>query len=192
MGGLRRLDAVVSRTFTDERLRRLFSFQALYAGVAPQQALAVLAVISYMDVVAGVWYPTRRHPLDRHRAGRRRREGGRAHPLRRSGRAHPAGRRRLAVGCSGVATADGVLAADAVVCNADLPGAYGLVPGLTHAAPAAAPALLAVGAGVARRRARPAAGRHRPSQHPLRRASGPAASVPSSTRACACPIRRCS
>jgi phytoene dehydrogenase-like protein len=36
MGGLRRLDRVVSRTFADERLRRLFSFQALYAGVAPQ------------------------------------------------------------------------------------------------------------------------------------------------------------
>jgi phytoene desaturase len=44
----------VSRFFDDERLRRLFSFQALYAGLAPQQALAVYAVIAYMDAINGV------------------------------------------------------------------------------------------------------------------------------------------
>ena len=50
LGGVGRLDRRVRRAFTDERLQRLFSFQALYAGVAPQQALAMLAVITYMDV----------------------------------------------------------------------------------------------------------------------------------------------
>jgi phytoene desaturase len=58
LGALRRLDTIVRRAFRDDRLRRLFSFQSLYAGVAPHQALGVLAVIGYMDVVAGVWAAT--------------------------------------------------------------------------------------------------------------------------------------
>ena len=57
LGGLGNLERSISRRFRDERLRRIFSFQALYAGVAPHQALALYAVISYMDTVAGVWYP---------------------------------------------------------------------------------------------------------------------------------------
>ena len=36
---------------------RVFTFQALYAGVPPQRALAVYAVIAYMDTVAGVYFP---------------------------------------------------------------------------------------------------------------------------------------
>lgn len=57
LGGFRRLDAEVRRFFSDERLVRLFSFQALYAGVAPTEALAIFAVITYMDTIAGVWFP---------------------------------------------------------------------------------------------------------------------------------------
>jgi phytoene desaturase len=57
MGGFRRWDRVVRRFITDERLLRIFTFQALYAGVAPQRALAVYAVIAYMDTVAGVYVP---------------------------------------------------------------------------------------------------------------------------------------
>jgi phytoene desaturase len=53
-GAFRRLDHAVARFFDDDRLRRLFSFQALYAGLAPQQALAVYAVIAYMDAINGV------------------------------------------------------------------------------------------------------------------------------------------
>lgn len=52
-----RLAPTVARYFRDERLRRVFSFQALYAGVSPAQALAIYAVISYMDLVEGVYYP---------------------------------------------------------------------------------------------------------------------------------------
>ncbi len=44
-----------SRFFDDERLVRMFSFQAMYAGLAPQQALALYAVITYMDSVNGVF-----------------------------------------------------------------------------------------------------------------------------------------
>jgi phytoene desaturase len=52
-----RLEPAVQRFFDDERLVRIFSFQALYAGLAPQQALALYAVITYMDSVNGVFTP---------------------------------------------------------------------------------------------------------------------------------------
>jgi phytoene desaturase len=57
LGGFRRWDRVVDRFISDERLRRIFTFQALYAGVPPQRALAVYAVIAYMDTIAGVYFP---------------------------------------------------------------------------------------------------------------------------------------
>jgi phytoene desaturase len=57
IGGFRRWNTMVGRFITDERLRRVFTFQALYAGVPPQRALAVYAVIAYMDTVSGVYFP---------------------------------------------------------------------------------------------------------------------------------------
>ena len=57
LGGFRRLATTVERYFQDERLRRIFSFQALYAGLAPHQALSIYAVIAYMDTVEGVYAP---------------------------------------------------------------------------------------------------------------------------------------
>ena len=57
MGGFRRWENVVRRFLNDERLLRVFTFQALYAGVPPQSALAVYAVIAYMDTIAGVYFP---------------------------------------------------------------------------------------------------------------------------------------
>ena len=57
MGGFGRLATVVGRRFDDPRLQRLMTFQALYVGVSPQQALALYAVVTYLDSVAGVFYP---------------------------------------------------------------------------------------------------------------------------------------
>lgn len=57
MGGFRRLDRVIAEFLTDARLRRVFTFQSLYAGVSPQRALALYAVIAYMDTVGGVYFP---------------------------------------------------------------------------------------------------------------------------------------
>ncbi|HEX5144286.1 MAG TPA: phytoene desaturase family protein, partial [Mycobacterium sp.] len=57
IGGFRRWETMVGRYISDPRLRRVFTFQSLYAGVAPQQALAVYAVIAYMDTVSGVYFP---------------------------------------------------------------------------------------------------------------------------------------
>ena len=57
LGGFGRLAPRVARYLPDERLRRIFSFQALYAGVPPQKALGAYAVIAYMDTIAGVYFP---------------------------------------------------------------------------------------------------------------------------------------
>ena len=57
LGGFGRLQPKIGQFITDERLQRVFSFQALYAGVPPARALAAYAVIAYMDTVAGVYFP---------------------------------------------------------------------------------------------------------------------------------------
>ena len=57
LGGFRRLAPKVEQYLRDPRTQRLFSFQAMYAGLAPQDALALYAVISYMDSVSGVFFP---------------------------------------------------------------------------------------------------------------------------------------
>ncbi|MGZ4578497.1 MAG: phytoene desaturase family protein [Mycobacterium sp.] len=57
IGGFRKWDRMVKRHLSDPRLQRVFMFQSLYAGVAPRNALAVYAVIAYMDTVAGVFFP---------------------------------------------------------------------------------------------------------------------------------------
>jgi phytoene desaturase len=57
LGGFGRWDRAVGRFLGDERLRRIFTFQALYAGLSPQRALALYAVIAYMDTVGGVYFP---------------------------------------------------------------------------------------------------------------------------------------
>jgi phytoene desaturase len=57
IGGFRGWEKMVSRFITDERVQRIFTFQALYAGVPPRHALAAYAVIAYMDTVAGVYFP---------------------------------------------------------------------------------------------------------------------------------------
>ena len=57
LGGMRRLAPVVAKYLHDPRTQRVFSFQAMYAGLSPYDALAIYAVIAYMDSVAGVWFP---------------------------------------------------------------------------------------------------------------------------------------
>ncbi|MFZ2175071.1 MAG: phytoene desaturase family protein [Rhodococcus sp. (in: high G+C Gram-positive bacteria)] len=57
LGGFGRLGSRVNRTITDPRLRRIFTFQALYVGVAPSKALAVYGAIAHMDTSLGVYFP---------------------------------------------------------------------------------------------------------------------------------------
>lgn len=126
-GGFRRLSTKIGQFFRDPRTRRVFSFQAMYAGLAPHQALALYAVISYLDSVAGVYYPRGgMYAVPQAMAGAAEKHGVQfrydttvsgvdVH----SGRAHA------------VITANGErISADVVVLNPDLPIAYrDLLPG---------------------------------------------------------------
>ncbi len=122
LGAFRRLGPEVARRFRDERLHRVFSFQAMYAGLAPEQALALYAVITYMDSIEGVWFPDggmHAVPVAMARAAE---DAGVEirydAPIERVSRA-PGGR------ASGVVLESGEhLAADSVVMTPDLPIAY--------------------------------------------------------------------
>ena len=122
LGGLGSLDRAISRRLGDERLRRVFSFQALYAGVSPRQARAVLAVIAHMDVVRGVHHPEGgMHAVPRGMAAALLAAGGRVETG-----VEVTGLQRDRTGAvTGVRLADGgVEHADAVVCTVDLAVAY--------------------------------------------------------------------
>ncbi|MCP2267535.1 phytoene desaturase [Actinokineospora diospyrosa] len=131
LGGFGRLGPAVARYLSDERLRRLFTFQSLYAGVAPSRALAAYAVIAYMDTVAGVYFP---------RGSTGGRAGGVGAVAERM--AEAAGRagvrfrystsaawlERVGSRVRAVRTTGGErVPCDAVVVTADLPAAYGLL-----------------------------------------------------------------
>ena len=163
IGGFRRWDRMMRRFITDERLLRVFTFQALYAGVPPQRALAVYAVIAYMDTVAGVYFP---------------RGGMRALPDALASAAADAGVEfRYNSPVSALERANGRVAAvrtdtgdrvpaDAVVLTTELPDTYRLLG--PHTAAAAATTAGAVGgrraSGLSRRRRR-----RRPPHHRFRR-----------------------
>ncbi|MCM6773353.1 phytoene desaturase family protein [Nocardia sp. CDC159] len=57
LGAFGRLGPKVGRLLREPRLARLFSFQALFAGLAPAQALAVYGAIPHMDTSLGVYFP---------------------------------------------------------------------------------------------------------------------------------------
>ncbi len=121
LGGFRRLAPKVASYLRDPRLQRIFSFQAMYAGLSPYDALASYAVIAYMDSVAGVYVP---------------RGGMHAVPMALAGAAEKHGVRfrydtevvRVEVShgrARAVLTAAGErIPADVVVLNPDLPVAY--------------------------------------------------------------------
>lgn len=121
-GGFGSLGSKVAGFFEDERLRQVFSFQALYAGLAPREALALYSVITYMDTVAGVFSP---------RGGVHAVAKGLARALTEAGATvrYDTTVSRILRDGDGVVTGvdlgdEGRLPADAVVCNADLPVAY--------------------------------------------------------------------
>ncbi|MEV6927501.1 phytoene desaturase family protein [Dactylosporangium sp. NPDC051485] len=120
-GGFGRLQSKVDSYFKDPRTRRIFSFQAMYAGVAPHQALALYAVIAYLDSVAGVYFPRGGlHAVPRALAGVAEKHGVEI--------VYGAEVERVEVSAgraTGVRTSDGRrFPADVVVLNPDLPVAY--------------------------------------------------------------------
>ncbi|MGY1671892.1 phytoene desaturase family protein [Geodermatophilus sp. SYSU D00710] len=142
-GGFGRLSAHVARFFDDDRLRRLFSFQALYAGVSPFRAIAAYAVIAQLDIGAGVWHPVggigavpRAMAAAAADAGVVFRYGATVEQLEVRGRR-----------VTGVCLAGGErLPADAVVVTADVPER--LVPGLSRRRPVYSPSCVTLHLGV--------------------------------------------
>jgi phytoene desaturase len=122
LGGFRRLAPKMARFFSDDRVRRVFSFQSMYAGLAPYEALSLYGVITYMDCVRGVYAPV---------GGMHRMASGLATALEGAGVSLRFGTEVVRVVRDASGRATGVelaggerLAADAVVCNVDLPVAY--------------------------------------------------------------------
>lgn len=127
MGGFGKLDKKVASFFDDPRLQQIFSFQSMYAGLAPYEALAIYAVITYMDSVKGVFVPE---------GGMHQMAAGLAEAVEKAGVKirysspvshivrHSNGTiRGVRIGTG----ADGdseLVEADVVVCNPDLPVAY--------------------------------------------------------------------
>lgn len=122
LGGFGKLGRKVASFFHDERLQRIFSFQSMYAGLAPYEALSLYAVITYMDSVEGVFVPE---------GGMHAMATGLAAAVEKAGvtiRYNSPVTRILRTGSgavSGVEIAGSErIAADVVVCNPDLPVAY--------------------------------------------------------------------
>ena len=121
IGGFRRLAPKVSQYLKDPRTQKVYSFQAMYAGVSPQQALAIYAVIAYMDSVNGVFFPKGgMHAVPRALAGAAEKHGVEIrYSTTVSSVATKNGR------ATGVITdTDEYIPADVVVLNPDLPIAY--------------------------------------------------------------------
>jgi len=118
MGGFRRLQPKINQYFKDPRTQRIFSFQAMYAGLAPHDALAIYAVIAYLDSVAGVFFPKGgMHAVPRALAGAAEKHGVTFRYETSVTQVETANGRATAV-----ITADGDrIRADAVVLNPDLP-----------------------------------------------------------------------
>jgi phytoene desaturase len=121
LGGFRRLAPKVASYVKDERLQRIFTFQSMYAGLSPYDALAIYAVIAYLDCVAGVWFPMGgMHAVPRALAGAAQKHGVEIRYGVEVCRVEMSGQRAVAVH-----TCDGDrIAADVVVLNPDLPIAW--------------------------------------------------------------------
>jgi len=117
----RRMYPEVSRYFRDDRLRAAMTFQTMYLGISPFRSPAVYGLLPYTELAGGIWYP---------------RGGLHAIPLALARVADELGVRvhygapvaRIAISdrrARGLELADGrFVAADVVLCNADLPWAY--------------------------------------------------------------------
>jgi phytoene desaturase len=121
IGAFRRLAPKVASYLRDPRTQRIFSFQSMYAGLSPYDALALYAVIAYMDSVAGVYFPRGGiAAVPRALAAVAEKHGVSIRYSTEVTRVEVRGRR-----ASAVITADGErIPCDAVVLNPDLPVAY--------------------------------------------------------------------
>ena len=93
----------------------------MYAGVSPQQALAIYAVIAYMDSVNGVFFPKGgMHALPRALAGAATKHGVKIHYNQKVTKLEKAGARVTAA----ITEDDSRFECDAIILSPDLPVAY--------------------------------------------------------------------
>lgn len=121
IGGFRKLAPKVEQYLKDDRTQRVYSFQAMYAGLSPYDALAIYAVIAYMDSVAGVFFPKGgMHAVPAAMAAAAAKHGVEFKYGKTVTSVRTKNNRAL-----GVETSDGeYIPADVVVLNPDLPIAY--------------------------------------------------------------------
>jgi len=121
IGGFRKLAPKVRQYLKDPRTERVFSFQSMYAGLSPYDALAIYAVIAYMDSVAGVFFPKGgMHAVPAAMAAAAEKHGVTIRYNTDVAKVETNGTRATAV-----ITSDGErIEADAFVLNPDLPVAY--------------------------------------------------------------------
>lgn len=121
IGGFRRLAPKVREFLKDPRTERVYSFQAMYAGLSPYDALAIYAVIAYMDSVAGVFFPVGgMHAVPAAMAAAAEKAGVEFRYSTEVVSVERQGARAVAVHTAGGER----IAADVVVLNPDLPVAY--------------------------------------------------------------------
>ena len=120
IGGFGRMAPTVARFMRDTRLQRLFTFQSMYAGMSPFDALAIYCVIAYMDSVAGVYTPEGgMHAVPEAMAAAAQKHGAEFRYDTEAVHIECRGRRAVAV-----YTSNGErIACDAVVVNAEIPTA---------------------------------------------------------------------
>ena len=121
IGGFRRMAPKANDYLKDPRTQRVFSFQAMYAGMSPHDALSIYSVIAYMDSVAGVFFPKGgMHAVPEAMAAAAQKHGVTfRYSTTVSSVEHDGSR------ASAVITTDGErIPADVVVLNPDLPVAY--------------------------------------------------------------------
>ena len=121
LGAFRRMTPKVRQYLKDPRTERVLSFQAMYAGMSPYDALALYCVIAYMDSVAGVFAPRGgMHAVPEAMAGAAEKHGVEFRYDTEVSRVELRGDRATAV-----VTCDGNrVPCDAVVLNPDLPVAW--------------------------------------------------------------------
>jgi phytoene desaturase len=128
IGGFRKLAPKVNQFLKDPRMQRVMSFQSMYAGLSPYDALAIYAVIAYMDSVAGVFFPKGgMHAVPRALAAAAQKHGVDIRYGTTVTRVETVGDRAVAVHTAGTDGGDATgdrIPCDAVVLNPDLPVAY--------------------------------------------------------------------
>ena len=117
----RRMYPEVSRFFRDPRLRAALSFQTMYLGISPYESPAVYGLLPFTELAVGIWYPRGgmyQLPVALERLASE--LGVTMHYRTGVTKILVEGER-----ATGVLLEDGRrVAADVVLCNADLPWAY--------------------------------------------------------------------